>query len=298
MKIVSRLFAVACLLFCAGITAATRTLQVSCDSAGTPQVFWVTQAVSPPVIPSQPAASKPTYSCDFENSYCDFFEQSKVGDAPPSTARRSSFVGSARSGARGVRLHTEPGDSQIHGSGTWERDDLEKLPDASYCNAGQEEWWAVSVLYPPDYVYPASGQAVVFIDFHHNSSGGLPNFGVEARGESGLRISGYGGATINGGQYRAQIADPYGVAGNVARNVWYDYVFHFRWSPNNDGLSEAWLNGRKILSHVGPTLYAGISCYLKLANYHDANGQPRTIVYDRVLRGRTSADVAIGPLSP
>src|SRR5437763_462821 len=62
-------------------------------------------------------------ACDFENNYCDFGEQSKVGDFP---GARSSLVPSARSGSWAVRLHTEPGDDQVHGSGTWERDDLRR----------------------------------------------------------------------------------------------------------------------------------------------------------------------------
>ena len=237
-----------------------------------------------------------SYSCDFENGYCDFAEQSAIGDAPPSTERRSTIIAPGRSGSHAVRLHTEPGDNNVHGSGTWERDDLSKPPDASYCNEGQEEWWAVSVMYPSDYSFPAPGQGGVFIDFHHNSDSGLPNFSIEARGESGLRISGYGGAQLNGGQYRVQIADPYGAVNNVTRNVWYDYVLHIRWSSSGNGLSEAWLNGSKILSYSGATLYSGISCYLKIANYHDATGQPSSIIYDRIVRGTSAAAVALEPL--
>ena len=237
-----------------------------------------------------------SYACDFENTYCDFAEQSKLGDAPPSSLRRSTIVSGGRTGSFAVRLHTEPGDNQVHGSGTWERDDLTKAPDASYCNEGQEEWWAVSVLFPSDYSFPAPGQGADIIDFHHNSSSGLPNFGLEARGESGLRISGYGGAQLNGGQYRVQIADPYGAVNNVARNVWYDFVFHIKWSSNGDGVSEGWLNGKKILSYTGATLYTGIACYLKLANYHDATGQPSSVIFDRVLRGASASAVALGAL--
>src|SRR5918993_1835684 len=158
---------------------------------------------------SIPANAK--YSCSFENGYCDFNEQSKVGSISPtsSSTRRSSIVSTSRVGGYGVRLHTEPGDSQVNGSGDWERNDLQKGPDSSYCNEGQEEWWAVSVLFPSDYVMPASGQGGVIVDFHHTGSSGVPNFGVEVRGESGMRISGYGGS-VNGGQYRSQIADPWG----------------------------------------------------------------------------------------
>lgn len=242
--------------------------------------------------------STATYSCDFESSYCDLLEQSAVGDAPPSSARRSSLVSPGRLGSYAVRLHTEPGDNNVHGSGDWERDDLEKAPDASYCNEGQDEWWAISVLFPSDFVFPpagSSGGAGVF-DFHHNADNGLPNFSVEMMPGSGMRIRGYGGSQVNGGQYGVQIADPYGAVGDVTRNQWYDFVVHVKWSSNSDGLSEAWLNGRKIESYSGATLYSGISCYLKLANYHAPFGVAESIIYDRIVRGTSAADVALGPL--
>ena len=244
---------------------------------------------------SAPIPAGAAYSCDFENGYCDFLEQSKLGDAPGAT-RRSSILNTARNGSFGVRLHTEPGDNSVHGSGTWERDDLEKAPDPSYCNQGQEEWWAASVMFPSDYSFPAPGQGGVILDFHHNADSGVPPFGLEVRGESGMRISGYGGPSLNGGQYRVQIADPWGAVNNVTHNVWYDFVFHIKWSSGGDGFSEAWLNGKKVLSYSGATAYSGISCYLKLANYHDATGQPSSIIFDRIVRGTSAASVAIGAL--
>ena len=116
------------------------------------------------------------FACDFENNYCSFSEQSKVGDY---NGARSSLVPSARSGSWAVRLHTEVGDDQVHGSGTWERDDLTLGPSADYCNEGQEEWFAVSVMFPTDYVYPPGPDGGVVLDWHHNSSSGLPNLSID-----------------------------------------------------------------------------------------------------------------------
>src|SRR5437763_14814245 len=81
-----------------------------------------------PAWPTKSAAqttSAPAFACDFENNYCNFSEQSYVGDYVGS---RSSLVPSARSGSWAVRLHTEPGDNNVHGSGYWERDDLSAGP--------------------------------------------------------------------------------------------------------------------------------------------------------------------------
>ncbi len=50
------------------------------------------------------------------------------------------------------------------------------------------------------------------------------------------------------------------------------------------------------MSHRGAWLYSGISCYLKLANYHVATGYASSILHDRVVRGTSAASVALTPL--
>ncbi len=274
-----------------------RTIAATHAIAATACLFLAAMSIAfwPRAAAAQTIPSSAAYSCDFENSWCDFTEQSALGDVPSGTARRSSIVAPGRNGSTAVRLHTEPGDNSVHGSGTWERDDLTLGPSASYCNEGQEEWWAASVMFPSDYVYPPGPEGGVVLDFHHNSSSGLPNMSIDTMPGTGMRQRGYGGASLNGGQYTAQIADPYGAVGDVTRNQWYDFVFHVKWSSNSDGYMEAWLNGKKFQMYNGATLYSGISCYLKLANYHAAFGQASSIIFDRVIRG-TSANVAIEAL--
>jgi hypothetical protein len=57
-----------------------------------------------------------------------------------------------------------------------------------------------------------------------------------------------------------------------------------------------WVNGAKKLSHVGPTLFVGRGCYLKLANYHVPFGRASSVIHDRVIRGTTALAVAPAPL--
>ena len=230
------------------------------------------------------------YACDFENTYCDFNEQSKL---EATGGQRSTIVASAASGVRGVKLTTLVGDNNIHGSGTWERNDLSKPAAPDYCNAGQEEWWAFSIMFPSDYVFPPGPEAGIIMDFHHNASSGQANYEIQTIPGIGLRARGYGGAAINTGKYDALIPDPYGApTGTVARDVWYHFVLHARWSPNGDGLMEGWVNGKKYQSYQGPTLYSGISCYFKLANYHAPFGQASSVVFDRIVRGGSATAVS------
>ncbi len=231
--------------------------------------------------PDRDAFARPAWSCDFERTYCGMEEQSKV-----EPKRRSTFVREARDGRFAVRLTTLPGDDHVHSSGPWERNDLELSPSPAYCNEGQDEWWAVSILFPDDYAVPEGDGAV--LDFHPVTSGGQPNFNLMS-GKWGLRLRGFYGDRHDPDEYDANL-------GPVRHDKWYDFVFHVKWSSSDDGYMVAWLNGRRELVHHGPTLYPGVSCYLKLANYHPAEGRPTSIVFDRLVRGSRARAVALARL--
>lgn len=243
---------------------------------------------------AQSSSSALQFACSFANAPtdCGFAEQAYA-------LPRASVVSTvARDGLTALRLHTEPGDSNVAGSGSAERDDLALAPSASYCNPGQEEWWAHSILFPSDYVDPPQSTdttwnwATVF-DFHNTSpGGGQANFQINAMPATALysdRPTGlnfqlaYGDQT-NPTVYSAPI-------GPVLRNTWYDFVYHVKWSSAADGYFTAWVNGVQKMDYHGPTLYPGQGCYLKLANYHSPFGQPSSVIHDRVLRGTTATAV-------
>lgn len=252
-----------------------------------PAAFLAGCAEASPVAPAHPigtgtAAGKVSWACDFEGTYCGMQEQSKI-----EPAHRSTFVSTARHGRQAVKLTTLPGDDRVHGSGAWVRDDLELAPSPEYCNEGQEEWWGVSVLFPEDYVAPEGGGAVM--DFHHDGSAGEANFNLISR-SGGLLLHGFSGDPKRADEYGARL-------GRIRRDAWYDFVFHVKWSSGGGGFMVAWVNGRKVLVHHGPTLYRGTSCYLKLANYHDPTGSPSSIVFDRLVRGTGAGAVALTTLA-
>jgi len=249
---------------------------------------------------SSSGASHPEvkFFCNFTSSPadCGFFEQARVGG-------RASLSNITRNGSPGVRLHTEPGDKNVFGSANAERNDLAISQAATDCYEGREHWWAHSVLFPDDYVDPPKSMGrdwnwgVVF-DFHNSASGPWQaNFAVTAMPATatspdrptGLWFRGFGGVKSGDGEFAAPI-------GPIVRNVWYDFVYHVRWSSGADGFFDAWVNGEKKMSHRGPTLYAGQGCYLKLANYHTAFGQPSSVIHARVIRGTTAQAVSLTPV--
>jgi len=221
-----------------------------------------------------------TWACDFEGTYCGMVEQSKV-----EPKRRSKFVAVARNGRQAIELTTLPGDDQVHGSGSWERDDLQLAASRDYCNEGDDEWWAFSVLFPDGYSESVLGDVM---DFHANSSHGQPNLNLVAKGDR-LILHGFYGDVDTPGEFQEDV-------GEIHRNRWYDFVIHVEWSSKEDGHMAVWVNGRRVLVHNGPTLYPHLACYLKLANYHVPTRKPSSIIFDRVIRGTSAAAVAPGKL--
>src|SRR5207248_1548786 len=82
--------------------------------------------------------------------------------------------------------------------------------------------------------------------------------------------------------------------GPVIKNVWYDFIYHVKWSSLPNGFFTATLNGKLVMSYVGPTLCTGEQCYLKLANYHSPIGQPVSVIHDRIIRASTQAGLTGG----
>jgi polysaccharide lyase-like protein len=254
------------------------------------------------------------FFCTFSASptECGFVEQYKGMDAVPPLPGRASIVGIGRDGGTGVRLHTEPGDNFVAGSELMERNDLYLSPEATGCPAGgacegREQWWAHSVLFPDDFAMPTWHMYVV-LDFHFtNPGGGQANFHMNFYPQAdttlpgNLILRGFGGAQ--------DMANPYAViavAPPVAKNIWYDFVYHVRWSSGSDGFFDAWLRKgsepvyKRVLAHKGPTLYVNQGIYLKLANYHvpicegvNCVGPASSVIHDRVARGTTWQDVVV-----
>ena len=250
------------------------------------------------LTPLQPAHAQispnAVWSCEFTNSPTDC---GLYLEAAAST--RATLVGPGRDGPTAVQLTTQPGDINIAGSGSNERADLVLARSSTYCNQGQDEWWAHSLMFPPGYVPPPVASVWnwgALFDFHNSSpGGGQPNFMVYAT-PTGLELHMAGGAnTVN------RPSDPgyYSIAiGPITKNVWYDFVYHVKWSSGSDGLFQAWLNGQQVMNYSGANLYVGQSCYLKIANYHTELGVPVSVVHSRVVMGHTQADVQIGSPPP
>lgn len=212
---------------------------------------------------------------------------------------RATIAPIGRDGGTGLRLHTEPGDNNVSGSGAHERNDA-ALRGVHERHEGDVDWWAHSMNFPNDFAIPPPGHWATPFDFHDLPSpgdtrvGGQANLHIFVQPNGLLRFRGAGGPVVDDGSGN-QYTYEYDI-GQLIRNVWFDFVYHMRWSSGSDGFMDAWLNGHPVFKHKGPTLYANCGVYLKLANYHSAWGKPSSVIHDRVVRGKTWQSVSLTPL--
>jgi len=259
-------------------------------------IAWIAAALpvaAAPGVDGTNAGAAAPYSCTFQGSWteCGFTAQAKAPD-------RITPVEVA--GVAGVRLETLPGDEGIAGSEHYERTDLRLSPEQTDCLPGQEQWWSHALLFPDDYVEPRRTAAYswpwgVVFDFHHTGSGGQANFQVEVAGDPPLlRLAISGGPVVSSGAPGSPTRR--WAIGPVRKNHWYQFVYHVRWSAGRDGFFDAWVDGRRVLAYRGPTLYAGLGCYLKLANYHTPVGSPVSVVHARIQRAASEAGLDLRPV--
>lgn len=228
------------------------------------------------------------FACDFSSGWqkCGLMEQAKV------TGQRATIE--SIGGVNAVRLHTEPGDNNVTGSNTWERNDLTTSQQTTDGYAGREHIWEHSVLFPDDYVQPPQSEqggiwhgSLVF-DFHDTANvGGPANFEVAVypatEGSPGWPTGLHLQLTAGNPAAPTKVAVPV-QKGAVTKNKWYNFKYHVRWADDSTGFFKAWVDGVLYMDHKGPTLYTNQGVYLKLANYHSPHGQPSSVIHARVIR--------------
>jgi hypothetical protein len=160
--------------------------------------------------------------------------------------------------------------------------------------AGTESWWAWSTYFDTDFNPNPNSAWNAFTQWHHTGSSGQSNitFMVDtASSPWNIQINAFGGAQDQNKQV-FPLAD-------FQRNVWYDFVFHVRWAPDNTGFVEVWVNGDRVVPLTyRPTTYAGEGVYLKQGLYRGESSLTSVVYHDGMRRGTSFADVAQGANPP
>ncbi len=230
-------------------------------------VAWIAAAATP-------GSAGISWRGDYESgnfSQWDCGVQQKSGD------RATIVTSPVRQGRYAARFEVRPGDTNVAGSGS-NGERTEALSCRSF-GEGQEQWWAWSTMFAPDFSANDSGWNL-FTQWHNSgTTGGTVAFFVAG---NKIAFQSYGGDPSHATARSWQIA-------NKTNGSWYDFVFHVKWSSNpNVGFVEVWVNGSRVvpLTYTA-TLYNGQTVYLKQGYYRAA--QPNTaVIYEDGMRQGTS----------
>ncbi|MEO8504703.1 MAG: heparin lyase I family protein [Acidobacteriota bacterium] len=259
--------------------------------------------------PSQPAsaASEPLAVLTGEPAiparqgawFCSDFETGDLRGWRGDLARPESaavVTEPVRKGRYAVRINLGPGDR----AASKERAELkleEKDVERVHGRQGSEMWYGWSLLVPADYSDPPRGQFQILAQWHQQLSdiagpfkAGAPPVALhlvnDERGGHKLILA---GRSVPYGDPRTLGPEP------IRLGSWVDLVVHIRWSTGNDGLVEAWLDGRPfgVGKMTGATLYTPVSNYLRLGLYRSKGVLSTNHIFlDEVRVGDSYAAVA------
>jgi hypothetical protein len=244
----------------------------------------------------------PQFLHSFEDSIDEHGAYSVQRAAPDRIALIDAPV---RHGARAIRFRTSGLDTRINGSGTWERSELRMDTRLSDGVEGAEQWWAHSTYFPDDFQFPQRfqpWQASLFVQWHDSRDAGRqPNLVGEIVYEAGrnpglvMRFR----VTHEVGDYRRYAF----FRGPPQKNLWYDFVYHLKWSSGSQGFAQIWvrredeLRGHLVMDYHGPTLYPDNGVYFKIGTYHPLfPDPPGSVIHDCVAKGRTVDEIRWFPL--
>lgn len=166
---------------------------------------------------------------------------------------------------------------------------------------GEERWYGFSVYLPKDW---ENEMFDIVMQIHNHPDPGegakSPIMTLETEGKNWK---------VNDRFDREKISKPanHGAGGTITSNrlwegpyeveKWTDWVFHVKWSLDDDGLIEAWKDGVKVVEHKGPNGYNDEQpYYMKIGVYKPAyrvTAPPHRVIYhDEVRIGNEKASYA------
>src|SRR5580658_877037 len=183
----------------------------------------------------------------------------------------------ARSGAYAAQITIHQGDIAAAGDAetTVERDELDS---GHYRLMGREAWYGFSFLMPKD--FPIVDVRLVISSCKQSDvprpltaerfRAGKHTFTVESQGRK----------------------ETYNLP-EIPLGRWVDVVCRSRYSTNNDGCVQVWMNGREVVSYKGPLgdPKAKNAFYHKIGLYRDRMAEPMTIYFDNYTMGNSYDEV-------
>ncbi len=170
-----------------------------------------------------------------------------------------------------------------------------------------EDWWYAFNVYIPGNHIPDPVSHDVVAQWHANKDRGEGNLGGPV---IGLRVDNTRwdidvNWTSNKITTKQNINNMRYNVGAISPGTWTEWIFHIKWSYNNDGVLEVWKNGKQVVNRKGPNAYNDNKApYLKVGLYKTAwrnpakgaNIRSRTFYHDGFVIAK-GADVKLSDIT-
>lgn len=181
----------------------------------------------------------------------------------------------ARTGSRSAKITVKESDIEAKG------DDGKSVERAEIDSGhrkflGREVWYGFSILLPPE--FPVVDNRLVIASCKQSDVEGSPLIGQRFRNGKhtfSIRPPGAGGS---GKSYSLP---------DLKLGTWADTVYRVRYTPGDDGCIEVWMDGKKVVTYVGPTASkdGADRFYHKVGLYRDRWKEPMTMYLDNYTLG-------------
>ncbi|ERM81642.1 hypothetical protein P872_20010 [Rhodonellum psychrophilum GCM71 = DSM 17998] len=149
----------------------------------------------------------------------------------------------------------------------------------------RERWYSFAVNFPSDGFQMDTDTEI--ISQWHQEGMGSPSASLNVKNDRLILIVG----NVQTGSSNKDNID----LGQVPKNSWNEFVFHYIHSNGSDGLIEVWQNGKKIVTRRGGNIYKGDLPKWKIGLYkwtwanRKTNVSKRIIYFDNVRMGNQNA---------
>ena len=186
----------------------------------------------------------------------------------------------ARAGTHSVQITVHEGDITAAGDDNTVVERAE-LDSGHYALRGREAWYGFSFLVPKD--FPIVDDRLVIGSCKQSD---VPRPITAQRFRNGRHTF----TVESQGQKESYSLPP------IRLGQWVDMIYHMRYSTDQDGQVEVWMNGRRVVEYRGPTAEASAknAFYHKIGLYRDRLKIPMTIYYDNYTMGGSKEAVDPG----
>jgi hypothetical protein len=228
-------------------------------------------------IPVQAACTTPLTVRDFEtgdfSGWSTEFPKSYSGQIVTSPVRNGNYAS---------RFEVRDGD-YMYGGARSEFREVYTVPN------GDDIWYGWSTYIPADWLDPDMGSVIT--QMHGSPDPGesrSPPFAVRVE-DGKLTITGRYSSVRNQPGNDGTPLTFYGPS-YIEKEIWHDFVVHVKWSYENDGYLDVWMDGNQIVDYNGPIGYNDYTGpYFKMGIYHiDTIG---VLYHDEYRRGCSYEEV-------